>query len=135
MNNIRNWKDWSPWNENLDSSMKTFYSRNSVGVGGTQYFNGNVVGVGHFQITHSDSLKSIQYILTINNGTMQSGGTFMFQPEGNNTRLSWIDAGDVGYNPIHRYQLPFKSKATEKAFEDGLAAIKKAAESVNYGGD
>lgn len=129
MNQIRNWKDWSPWNEDLDSSMVSFYSQQSAGKGATQYFRGGLVGVGRFMISESVLNQKISYNLSINGGTMQSAATFYFSEAGGKTKLSWVDEGDVGYNPIFRYLLPGKIKDTEQAFEEGLAAIKRAAES------
>lgn len=128
LNNIRNWKDWSPWNEDLDSTMVSFYSVNPVGSGATQYFRGDLVGIGRFRITESNPNERIRYHLSINDGTMQSSATFQFRPVGGKTELIWVDEGDVGYNPLFRYLLPSKIKDTEKAFEEGLVAIKKAAE-------
>lgn len=131
MNSIRNWADWSPWNNNLDSSMVSFYSKVKSGVGSTQYFRGGLVGVGRFKINKCTQNAMIHYDLCINEGTMHSEATFYFKPIANKTQLIWVDSGDVGYNPIFRFMLPSKIKSTEAGFEEGLYQIKHTAENTD----
>jgi hypothetical protein len=129
MNNINNWADWSPWNNSIDSSMKSFYSPNTIGIGATHYFRGDLVGLGRFRISSGVLNEMIHYDLSINDGTMHSEATFYFRNVGGKTHLMWVDSGDVGMNPIYRYMLPSKISGTEQAFEEGLIMIKRAAES------
>jgi hypothetical protein len=53
---------------------------------------------------------------------------FYLKDLGGKTQLSWVDEGDVGYNPIFRFLLPTKISGTEAGFEEGLVVIKQAAE-------
>lgn len=131
LNNIKNWNDWSPWNTDLDSTLTFFYSKKDTGTGAVQYFRGNQIGMGSFKITNSQTNSVLAYTFNLhfNEANFISGATFYFEPTGNNTLLSWIDSGDVGYNPLHRFMLPAKIKSTEAAFAEGLNNIKKAAES------
>lgn len=131
LNSIQNWKDWSPWNTDLDSSMVFFYSKTKSGTGAAQYFRGGLVGVGSFRITQSVQNEKIQYYLCVNEGTMAITQTFNFKTVGQKTQLTWVDEGDVGYNPIFRFLLPSKIKSTEQGFEEGLNVIKKAAEKTH----
>ncbi len=128
MNNIKNWSDWSPWNTSLDSTMVSFYSVQNSGVDATHYFRGNLVGSGRFKITESIPNQKIRYDLSINEGLMHSEATFYFKSVKAGTQLFWVDSGDVGFNPLFRYLLPSKIHETEHNFEDGLKAIKLAAE-------
>lgn len=128
LNNIKNWSDWSPWNTSLDSSMVSFYSVNNSGIGATHYFRGGLVGAGRFKITESILNQKIHYDLSINEGQMHSEATFYFKAVHAGTQLYWVDSGDVGLNPLFRYLLPSKIHETERNFEDGLKAIKLAAE-------
>lgn len=59
---------------------------------------------------------------------MHSEATFYFKSVNDGTQLFWVDSGDVGLNPLFRYLLPSKISETEHNFEDGLKAIKLAAE-------
>lgn len=131
LNSIKNWNDWSPWNSDLDSTLTFFYSQKDSGTGAVQYFRGNQIGMGSFRITNSqpNQLLAYSFKLHFNEADFISGATFYFEPTADNTLLSWVDSGDVGYNPLHRFMLPSKIKSTEAAFEEGLKNIKKAAES------
>ena len=128
MNEIRNWQDWSPWNRTLDSTFETFYSRNSQGQNATQYFRGDLVGIGRFKISESVPNEKIRYNLSINQGVLTTGATFYFRAAGSKTQLTWLDSGDVGMNPIFRYMLPSKVSSTREAFKEGLNAIKRSIE-------
>lgn len=129
LNQIQNWKDWSPWNNSLDSSMVSFYSQIKMGEGATQYFNGGLVGNGRFRIIESIPEQKLRYDLSINEGQMHSEAIFYFASVAGSTQLFWVDSGDVGYNPLFRFMLPGKVTSTEESFEQGLKAIKLAAES------
>jgi hypothetical protein len=124
MNNLRSWESWSAWNKTTDSTMYMFYSRRSDSLGARQYFNGTLLGSGQFTISNYQPNDFFSYHLHMHNGDVNANGTFYFRNIGNATELSWVDSGDVGYNPIFRYMIPSKKKSTEAAFEDGLKRIK-----------
>ena len=131
LNNVRNWADWSPWNTDLDSSMVFFLSQSTEGKGAAQYFRGGLVGLGRFRIVESIPNESIAYDLYIDMGEgsfMSISQKFILKPLDGKTQLTWVDAGDVGLNPLYRFLLPSKIKSTEQGFEEGLAVIKKSAE-------
>lgn len=130
LNNINNWADWSPWNTDIDSTMKFFVSASKTGKGATRYFHGSMVGSGRFRIIESIPQQKLTYNLYINiaEGYFSLDQVFLFKAEGNKTRLSWIDEGDVGMNPVSRYLLPSRVSNTEKGFEEGLQLIKEKAE-------
>jgi len=132
LNTIKNWKDWSPWNTELDSSLVFFYSRNIQGTGARQYFRGGLYGCGRLNISNSEINERIDYDLWMNEGTITTKATFLFEPIGGKTKLTWLDSGDVGNNPIFRYMLSSKISSTEQAFEQGLITIKRAAEEHTF---
>ncbi|MDZ4668799.1 MAG: SRPBCC family protein [bacterium] len=128
MNKVENWADWSPWNTDLDSSMVFFYSQKKSGVGAAQYFRGGLIGTGRFRIIKSLNNQVITFHLSIDESFMSINQTFYFKELGGKTQLSWVDEGDVGYNPIFRFLLPSRIGGTEAGFEEGLIVIKAAAE-------
>jgi hypothetical protein len=133
LNNITNWNDWSPWNTDLDSTLTFFYSPVKTGKGATQYFSGNAIGSGRLTIQNSlqDSIITYDFKLHFNEADFISGATFYFEPTNNQTRLHWVDSGDVGYNPLHRFMLPSKIKSTKNSFDEGLNKIKLVIEAKN----
>ena len=124
MSNLRNWEQWSAWNKSIDSSLYIFYSKRSDSLGAIQYFNGNLLGSGRFIISNYKPDEVLSYNLQMHNSEVNANGTFFFEQKNSTTQLTWIDSGDVRYNPIFRYLIPFKKKSTEAAFEDGLKRIK-----------
>jgi hypothetical protein len=128
LNSVQNWADWSPWNTDLDSSMVFFYSQKKTGVGAAQYFRGGLIGIGRFRIVESVPYEKIKFHLSLDAGFMSINQCFYLKDLGGKTQLSWVDEGDVGYNPIFRFLLPTKISGTEAGFEEGLVVIKQAAE-------
>jgi hypothetical protein len=129
MNDLRNWEKWSLWNKETDSTLQFFYGTRSDSVGGRQYFNGTLLGIGRFRIAASIPAKQVRYELYMHGGNVNASGLFRMQiSDSNTTVLHWIDSGDVGNNPVYRYMLPSKISSTEKAFDDGLARIKQVLE-------
>jgi hypothetical protein len=128
MSDIRNWKKWSPWNSSIDSTFYTFYTKQTNQIGAKQYIGGNLVGVGSFTITEAISNEKISYLLSINEGYITAKASFMFSAMNGRTKLSWVDEGDVGYNPFKRYMMSYVTGNTAKSFDEGLLAIKRAIE-------
>jgi hypothetical protein len=59
---------------------------------------------------------------------MVSTGALTLTPEGNATRISWTNEGDVGNNPMMRWFVPFMDKMMGPDFDGGLANLKAMAE-------
>jgi len=129
MNDLRNWEKWSAWNKSMDTTFTVFYGKRSDSLGGRQHFYGKLIGKGSFYINNYKPDEYFSYALYMLGGDATAGGTFYFTKQNNGTIISWVDSGDVGYNPIFRYMVPFKKKSTEAAFTDGLKRIKTALES------
>ncbi len=128
MGDLKNWEKWSVWNNTLDSSLYIFYSQRTDSIGAKQYFNGNLLGTGRFIINNYQPNSIVGYNLHMHGSEVKANGTFFFRAKNNTTLLTWIDSGDVGYNPIFRYMIPSKVSSTEKAFDDGLKRIKEVLE-------
>jgi hypothetical protein len=108
--------------------MRFFYSQNKSGIGAAQYFRGNLIGIGRFRIIESLPNEKIQFNLSLDHGFMNINQTFLFSSVDGKTQLTWLDEGDVGFNPIFRFMLPTRIQNSEIAFEEGLVTIKRAAE-------
>jgi hypothetical protein len=58
----------------------------------------------------------------------QSTGSIELRPEGAGLRVVWVDAGDLGMNPINRWFGLFLDKLIGPDFERGLTNLRKLAE-------
>ena len=128
MNDFKNWEKWSLWNKTTDSTLVYFYGKRSDSTGGRQYFQGELLGIGRFRFDETTPDKYLVYNLYMHGGEVNARGTFLFSGNGTQTELTWLDSGDVGYNPIFRFMIPAKVSATEKTFDDGLNRIKQILE-------
>jgi hypothetical protein len=127
MGNLHNWPSWSLWNTTTDSSLTVFYNKMS-GKGARQYFHGNIIGEGRFELTTYEPSTTVGYNLYMNQGGATANGKFVLEGSATETTLHWIDSGDVGNNPIFRYMLSSKVSSTEKTFDEGLQRIKNVLE-------
>ncbi len=129
MQDLRNWEKWSLWNKQTDSTLTSFYGQRSDSIGGRQYFRGELLGIGRFEIHDAKPNEFIAYHLYMHAGNVNANGSFRFVPKSaTETEMHWIDSGDVGNNPIFRYMMLSKISSTEKAFDEGLARIKDVLE-------
>lgn len=128
MSDLRNWEQWSLWNKDSDSTLTYFYGPTSKGQEARQYLNGKLLGQAQFSFDTCIEEKQLTYHLNMHAGEIRAGGTFLFATLGNQTKLTWLDSGDVGDNPIYRFMLASKTASTRKTFDDGLARIKQVLE-------
>ncbi|MFA6262284.1 MAG: hypothetical protein WC760_12500 [Bacteroidia bacterium] len=131
MQDFRNWEQWSLWNKSMDSTLYYFYGRTSAGQGGRQYFYGNALGSGRFLFDTCITNQQLKYSLYMHGGEVNTQGEFQFSGNTTEATITWINAGDVGYNPLYRFMIPSKISSTEKVFDDGLGRIKNILESKN----
>ena len=130
MSDFKNWEKWSLWNKSVDPSLGYFYNKKTGVVGAKQYFYADKLGKGHFEIIAITPDSSLSFILSINRNDHTANGTFVFTKESNNnTKLSWIDSGDVGNNPIKRFMIPMVKSNSEQNLDASLQQIKKVLES------
>jgi len=128
INDYRNWKAWSPW-ENVDPNMKRTYSGPESGKGAKYKWEGtDDVGTGDMEIISSEPQKieiKLHFVKPFE-GTNQA--IFTMQPEGDSTKVTWAMDGDSPF-PCKVMQV-FVSMDTccGKEFEKGLASLKTVSE-------
>ena len=124
---LRRWKDWGAWQER-DPGMKITYSEKSTGVGAWNAWESKSEGNGRMTITTLEPLKRVVYKLEFPDMDMGSIGSMALEPAGSGVNVVWVDAGDLGMNPIHRWFGLFLDKLIGKDFERGLQNLKRLAE-------
>lgn len=129
MSNLENWEQWSLWNKSVDSTLHYFYNKKQDTLGARQYIRGELIGNGYFEIKEFHKNSLLHFILVVNDGDRTAAGTFLFKAETNAaSTLTWTDSGDVGFNPLKRFMIPFVTKNTATTLETGLERIKKNVE-------
>lgn len=117
------WKNWGAWQER-DPQMKITYSTPSSGVGAWSAWESKSEGNGRMTITSQTPTK-VTYLLEFSDMDMKSNGSLEFKPEAGGTRVVWIDAGELGMNPVSRWFGLFLDKMIGPDFERGLSNINK----------
>ncbi len=125
--NFKNWEKWSPWKK-ADPTMKLSYSSaNPVGKGASYSWVGEKSGEGTMSILSEIPNKEIKTKLDFKDmGT--SYGTWKFEPAGNGTKVTWgFDSELSGFSKWFGLMMDGQLGGQ---FEEGLADIKKLAESM-----
>jgi hypothetical protein len=123
---LRAWKSWGAWQER-DPGMKLSYSEKSTGVGAWSAWESKQEGNGKMTIKAQTPTKVV-YDLEFPDMGMRSEGFIELAPEAAGTKVIWVDAGDLGMNPMSRWFGLFLDKIIGPDFDRGLANIAKKVE-------
>ena len=123
----REWKRWSAWNRR-DPNMKIDYTGPESGAGAGWSWKSASEGTGSMTFTAADKDRKIDYALSFPDMGMASRGALTLTSEGNGTRVSWTNEGDVGRNPLYRLMVPFMDSMVEPDFSAGLSNLKTLVE-------
>lgn len=103
LNSMRTFHAWSPW-ANIDPQTDYRFSGPERGVGSRMdWASGNAqVGQGSQEITASEADRRVETRLTF--GDKGEGtATFVLEPEGQSTRVSWLFETRFGWDLFGRY--------------------------------
>jgi carbon monoxide dehydrogenase subunit G len=129
VNDFRNWKSWSPW-ENLDPNMQRTFSGAASGTGAVYAWQGNSdVGKGRMEITGQELPFKVTVKLEFIEPIASTNITdFALVPKGELTTVNWTMNGPMMF--ITKIMGVFTSmdKMIGKDFEKGLAQMKAVAE-------
>jgi hypothetical protein len=126
---LKTWKSWTAWHER-DPAMTLSYSAPSTGVGAWSAWESRTEGNGRMTITAIEPAKRVDYKLEFPDMNMISSGTMELHPEAKGVRVVWVSAGELGFNPMHRWFGLFMDKFIGTDFEKGLAKLKAVAEAA-----
>ena len=124
---MRGWKGWTVWHER-DPNIKNDYSPEQGVVGAWSAWESKKEGNGRATLTAIETGQRLVYRLEFPDLGMVSTGTFVFAAEGNATKVTWSDEGDLGMNPMSRWFGLFLDKMLGADFEAGLAKLKRTTE-------
>ena len=126
---LRAWKNWGAWQER-DPGMKTTFSEKTTGVGAWSAWESKSEGNGKMTIKTYEPAKSATYLLEFPDMGMQSNGSMTLQPAEGGVKVVWVDAGDLGMNPLSRWFGLFLDGIIGPDFEKGLAKMKRIVEAA-----
>jgi len=129
--NFQQWHLWVPWTKEVDSSAVFEMVGEPAKVGTSWKWRGKVLGNGEMIVAQLKQDQLIAYDLAFNKGQYQSKGKIDIENQGDSSKVSWTDEGDLGYNPMNRYMGLFMGRLMGPDFEKGLAKLKTIAEERN----
>lgn len=125
--NLRRWQEWAPWDAKRDPISVWLYSGPEEGKGARRIWGGKDVGTGSLSLMEADPKTGVAYNVVTVAGPYLAHGRFSFAPEGSGTRVTWVDEGDLGGNPLMHYLVPLVRSRLGADMEEGLARLAKVA--------
>lgn len=129
INNFRLWPSWSPY-EKLDPAMKKAFSGSPTGTGAIYEWSGNnKAGSGRIAITAATPSQISMKLDMFKPMEGHNDVEFMLRPNGTVTDVSWTMQGASSYLSKVMIALGIMDKMVGGQFEEGLANLKRVAES------
>ncbi len=126
--NFNKWKLWVPWTRALDTSAVFELIGKEGQVGTIWKWEGKILGNGQMTATEYIPSQLLAYDLSFDKGKYQSKGKITIEKTGDSCKVSWIDQGDLGYNPVNRYFGLMMDKMMGPDFAKGLKKLKNVCE-------
>jgi effector-binding domain-containing protein/uncharacterized protein YndB with AHSA1/START domain len=127
--NFNKWMLWVPWTKELDSTAVFTLEGAEGQVGSVWRWDGKKMGNGQMTATKFVPSQSIEYDLEFDHGKYRSKGKILIEKDADSCKVSWIDEGDLGYNPINRYFGLLMDKMMGPDFQKGLEKLKSVCQS------
>jgi hypothetical protein len=125
---LERWQDWAPWNAKKYPGNQWMFGGPAMGVGAVRSWRGEDVGTGTLSLTEADPKTGVAYDMSLEDGRYLLHGRISFSPEGEGTRVTWVDEGDLGGGPLlHYLRFPLQSRLGGQ-LEAALAQLKKRVE-------
>jgi len=125
------WHLWVKWTKELDSTAVFELAGEPATVGASWKWTGKILGNGEMVLAEVIPGQLVKYDLAFDGGKYKSVGKIVIENQGDSTKVSWFDEGNLGYNPINRYFGLFMDRMMGPDFEKGLAKLKTIAEERN----
>lgn len=125
---LRRWQDWSVWTKAFDPLLRNTYEGPSDGVGARWLWLGPKMGRGRIEIVAADPLRGIELDQAIESDVVNSHGTIAFSVEGDGTRVTWVDTGELP--PLGGLFRGEVEATLGKNFDEGLTKLKALVEAL-----
>jgi hypothetical protein len=127
-NNLRNMNKWLPFNAKDDTTFVINYSSQEEGVGASQKWEGKKLGNGSMKIVKSEQDKLVETEVLLGDGKVESRGIFLLKDTSDAVKVTWMDEGKLGFNPVARIFGLFYDRLLGPDYESGLQNLKKICE-------
>ncbi len=128
VNTLKHWPEWTAWTVARFPDMKLAFSGPDAGGGAVNTWAGKTSGDGTLKLTRSEPGKLIAYDLDFEHGKYLSKGEITFTAEGETVAVKWVNAGDLGANPISRWFGLLMDRMMGPDLQTGLDNLKRSSE-------
>lgn len=125
---LKRWPEWTVWNQSLDPTVQFTFDSPDSGVGARYSWTGKKVGKGTLKLTRADPAKGVSYDLDFEEGKYLSTGSLTLEPEGDGVKVTWVNEGELGRNPVNRYVGLMMDRMLGGDLEKGLANLRTKVE-------
>ena len=128
INDLHAFNTWNPFDKK-DPNIKGSYSGPASGAGATYAFESRMTGSGRIEIVDAAAASKVTMrLLMIKPIAADNRVTFMLEPEGEATRVTWAMDGGVPFVGKLIHLVINMDKMVGNDFESGLADLKALAE-------
>lgn len=127
IHDLKRWKSWNPWSGTVDDFL-VHTSDKSTGVGAWQHWSSDELGSGMLKYIEVEEGRLIKYVMEYDMERSETVGWFTFEPVAEGVKVTWVDQGSMGNNPLQRYMCLFMEAMMGPDFEQGLLNVKTACE-------
>ena len=118
LNRLSAWSLWTPF---PSSGLEAFGPPKGVGAG--LRWDDPQYGKGEARIIGAREDAEVEYEVEVEGGGLRIHGVLTLEPEGEGTRLRWIEEGDFGWNPLMGYAARGMPASQGKAMRASLGRL------------
>jgi len=123
------WKQWSAF-DSEDKNIQYTYSGPDEGVGAHREWKSEQMGDGNMTITKADPQKGVEFELLMKDTKSKITGRVDLESQANATKVTWMDEGDTGTNPLMKIMGQLMDKVMGESFEKSLLTLKQKVEAA-----
>lgn len=126
--NLSNWEKWSYISTKKDSTLKLTFKDSKFGSNSQLFWKSDYMGTGKVIINDYKTNERIGYDMIFGEDDHKINGLFLFKASNNQTKVTWMDYGELGFNPVARIFGLFLDGFIGKDLELSLSNLKKTVE-------
>lgn len=89
------WDLWTSWSE-----VESVLHGPRSGPGAERRWSDEAYGEGALRIEESDPPRAVSYRVLVEGGSLEIHGTLRLESVAGGTRVTWVEEGDFGWNPL-----------------------------------
>jgi len=118
LSRISAWERWTPFPE---TGLEVFGPAEGIGAG--LRWDDPRYGRGEARIVEARENRAVEYEVLIEGGALKIRGSLTLVPEGEGSRIHWVENGDFGWNPLMGYAAKGMASSQGEAMRASIARL------------